>query len=216
MSNEIVRAEGPTEPCVDHPNLSVIDRNGAAYCFNCIIVESQNQAYNLACRMLTDRHLAEDAVQESLTAAYRSFAQFRGDNLRAWLMRIVANQCRDMLRYRRARPAVPLDPTSSAAYPEDTAPSVSDFPSSLESPEEAALRVELRDTIEGGLQAISHERRLAILLIDVQGFSYEEAASIMNCSVGTVKSRVSRGRRQLRDYLREYGELLPASFRQEQ
>jgi DNA-directed RNA polymerase specialized sigma24 family protein len=67
--------------------------------------------------LLNDWALAEDAVQESFVSGYRAFPQFRGDNLRAWIMRIVANTCRDMLRSRRARPSVPLDPTS--ADPED-------------------------------------------------------------------------------------------------
>jgi RNA polymerase sigma-70 factor (ECF subfamily) len=199
--------------CADHPTLAIQDRTGGNYCFNCIITEFQSAAYNLARRMLEDWSLAEDAVQESFVSGYRSFHQFRGDNLRAWLMRIVANTCRDMLRSRRARPALPLNPLTSD--PDDPTLTAANLPSGAETPEEHAERSELRRTIESGLLTLPGERRLAILLVDVQGFSYEEAASTLNCSLGTVKSRISRGRSELRDYLRAAGELLPSRFRQE-
>ena len=215
MTGADFRLTGSDRNCVDHPTLPVSDRNGITYCFNCIILALQAQAYNLACRMLNDRHLAEDAGQEAFTAAYRSFNQFRGENLRAWLMRIVANTCRDMLRASRSRPTVALDPVGSEPVSEEAALSATDLPTDLESPEDAALRAELRRTIESGLDSLPEERRLALVLVDVQGFSYEEAATILNCSLGTVKSRISRGRRDLRDYLRSTGELLPSRFRQE-
>ena len=96
--------------CVTHTTLPVQDRGGQSYCYNCIIETFQTQAYNLARRLLNDWALAEDAIQESLLSGYRAFHQFRGDNLRAWIMRIVANACRDLLRARKARPTVPLDP----------------------------------------------------------------------------------------------------------
>ena len=196
----------------------VQDRGGRSSCYNCVIETYQTQAFNLASRMLNDWALAEDALQEALFSGYRSFRQFRGDNLAAWIMRIVANQCRDMLRSRRARPTVPLDPLpSDADNPDSTppGPSAVNVPSKEESPEDQAERGELNRAIQAGLNSLPEEQRLALLLVDVQGFSYEEAGVSMNCSLGTVKSRVSRGRRGLRDYLRNQGELLPSQFRQE-
>lgn len=216
MTDDSFKLGSSSQDCADHPTLQVKDRNGNSYCFNCIIVAFQRGAYSLASRMLNDRYFAEDAVQESLISAYRSFDRFRGDNLRAWLMRIVANQCCDMLRSMRSRPTLPLDPVGTTTDTEETTLSVAEFPSGTESPEDAAMRGELRQAIQDALGSLVAERRMAILLVDVQGFSYEEAATIMNCSLGTVKSRVSRGRRELRDYLRTCGELLPASIRQEQ
>ena len=202
--------------CTGHPPLPVQDRAGGSYCFNCIIESFQSPAYNLARRMLNDWALAEDAVQESFVAGYRAFPRFRGDNLPAWMMRIVANTCRDLLRARRARPTVSLNPLPSGNdTPEHPTPAAADLPSGQETPEEHAERSELRHTIETGLAQLPEERRLALLLVDVQGFSYEEAAVALNCSLGTVKSRISRGRRELRDYLRAAGELLPARFRQD-
>lgn len=202
--------------CAGHAALPVQDRSSTAYCFNCIIEQFQSPAYNLARRMLNDWALAEDAVQDSFVSAYRAFPQFRGDNLSAWLMRIVANTCRDTLRSRRARPSVPLDPLPDLGdNPGPTVLSAADLPSTAETPEQHAERSELRRAIAAGLAALPAERRLAILLVDVQGFSYEDAAAALNCSLGTVKSRLSRGRSELRDYLRAAGELLPARFRQD-
>lgn len=199
--------------CAGHAPLLVQDRSGADYCFNCIIEHFQSPAYNLARRMLNDWAFAEDAVQDSFVSSYRAFPQFRGDNLSAWLMRIVANTCRDTLRARRARPSVPLDPLPDSDG--NPIPSVANLPSTSETPEQYAERNELRRAIEAGLAALPAERRLAVLLVDVQGFSYEDAAAALNCSLGTVKSRLSRGRSELRDYLRATGELLPARFRQD-
>mgnify|MGYP001220480029 FL=1 len=102
--------------CTSHEPLPVLDRSGNTHCYNCIIESMQTQAYNLARRMLDDWSLVEDAVQESFVSGYRAFHQFRGDNLNAWVMRIVANTCRDMLSSRKARPTIPLDPISSAQY----------------------------------------------------------------------------------------------------
>ena len=213
-------AANPFQPgnpnCAGHAPLPVSDRGGAAYCFNCIIEHFQSPAYNLARRMLNDWALAEDAVQDSFVSGYRAFPQFRGDNLPAWIMRIVANTCRDALRARRVRPTVPLDPLPDLGdNPGNPIPSAVNLPSTAETPEQHAERSELRRAIESGLATLPTERRLTLLLVDVQGFSYEDAAAALNCSLGTVKSRLSRGRSELRDYLRAAGELLPAPFRQD-
>lgn len=199
--------------CTTHNPLPVLDRTGESYCFNCIIEDFQTPGYNLARRVLNDWALAEDALQDSFVAGYRAFHQFRGENLKAWIMRIIANTCRDMLRARRARPTVPLNPLPSDD--EDSTLSALDIPSSEESPEQHAERQELGRTIESGLNSLPEERRLAIVLVDQQGLSYEETAQVMDCSLGTVKSRISRGRSELRDFLRATGELLPSQFRQD-
>ena len=159
--------------------------------------------------------MAEDAVQDAFLSGYRSFHQFRGDNLAAWLMRIVANRCRDMLRSRRHQPTVRVDPNPGDLDEADSTPSALDLPSTLESPEDYAERSELNRAIQAAVNTLPPDQRLALLLVDVQGFSYEDAGLSMNCSLGTVKSRVSRGRRALATRLRDLGELLPAQFRQE-
>ena len=202
--------------CTTHSPLPVQDRSGHSQCYNCIIETFQTQAYNLARRMLSDWALAEDAVQESLVSGYRAFHQFRGDNLKAWLMRIVANTCRDMLRSRKARPTVPLDPPAADDMEPSSVLSAVNLPSREESPEDYAERRELNRTIQNGLDSLPQEQRMSLLLVDIQGMSYEEAGVVMGCSLGTVKSRISRGRRGLRDILRGAGELLPSRFRQDE
>jgi RNA polymerase sigma-70 factor (ECF subfamily) len=198
-----------------HANLLVSDQTGQAACFNCVIEAHQTQAYNLARRMLSDWALAEDAVQESFVSAYRAFNRFRGENLAAWVLRIVSNTCRDMLRSRKSRPTVSLDPVPSSDGDEPQGLSAVDLPSTETSPEDRAEQSELAATIQVCLDGLQEDRRLAILLVDVHGLSYEEASESMGCSLGTVKSRVSRGRGGLRDCLRQTGELLPSRFRQE-
>ena len=205
----------PDDPCVNHTRLPLQDRSGTTRCYNCIIEEYQTSAYNLARRILGDWALAEDAVQEAFTSGYRSFHQFRGENPRAWTMRIVTNVCRDMQRSRRVRQTVPLDPTPSDTEDPAVGFSAIDLPSSEESPEDYAERRELNRAIDSGLGTLPEDQRLAVVLIDVQGLAYEEAAGIMSCSLGTVKSRLSRGRGRLREYLRNTGELLPSRYRQE-
>ncbi len=187
------------------------DRTGAQYCYNCVQGAYQARAENLAFQMLDDRASAEDATQEAFLSAYRSFGSFRGPNLRAWLLRIVANRCRDMLRAGKARPTLSLERSSEDW--ESGSNAALDLPSGDESPEEVALRHELRAVIRQGLQTLSEERRLAVHLVDVQGFSYDEAAQITGSNIGTIRSRLSRGRANIRDYLHRHQELLPERYR---
>ena len=208
------KGAGTEFECKTHSTLEVADRAGQRYCYNCLIEEHQTRAQNLAYRMMGDSAAAEDAVQEAFLSGYRAFKGFRGGNLTSWLLRIVANACRDMLRARKARPSLSLDAPSLNPDATDSPPI--DPPSPDESPEEYALRRELGQAIHRGLQSLSEERRLAAVLVDVQGFSYEEAAGIMNTSIGTVKSRLARSRGELRDYMQTHRELLPRRFRLEE
>lgn len=195
----------------EHPPVAVSDRSGAWHCYNCVIVDHQTRAQNLAYRMLGDWSAAEDAVQEAFISGYRAFGNFRGENLTSWLMRIVSNACKDMLRSRRARPTVSVD----APPVDDPDRPALDLPSGDESPEDLAVREELSRAIQSALMSLPEERRLTAILIDVQGYSYEEAARITNVNVGTVKSRLARARAGIRDRLRQTPELLPDKFRQD-
>ena len=204
-----------TDACLrpqEHALVAVTDRSGAWHCYNCVIVDHQTRAQNLAYRMLGDSGVAEDAVQEAFVSAYRAFGTFRGENLTSWLMRIVSNACKDILRSRRARPAVSMDAPLPNADP-DRPPL--ELPSGEESPEDYAVREELNRAIQSALLSLPEERRLTAILIDIQGYSYEDAARITNVNVGTVKSRLARARAGIRDRLRQNPELLPARFRQD-
>ncbi len=198
--------------CKGHATLVVKDRKGQRHCYNCIIESYQTRAYNLIAQMLGDWAAAEDVLQEVLLSGYKAFGSFRGDNLRAWLMRIAANAARDYLRSRKSRPAISLD--YSPLNPEESDAPPVDVVSPDESPEDYALRQELGRAIQESLQHLPEERRPVLTLVDVQGYSYEEAAEICSCSLGTVKSRIARGRAEVRDYIQKYRELLPQQFRQ--
>jgi RNA polymerase sigma-70 factor (ECF subfamily) len=120
-----------------------------------------------------------------------------------------------MLRAQKSRPTLSLDPVPTADGDEPQGTSAVDLPSDDASPEDRAEQSELKSAIQDCIDDLQEDRRLAILLVDVNGLSYEEAAVSMDCSLGTVKSRVSRGRGGLRDCLKQSGELLASRFRQE-
>ncbi|MYE54076.1 MAG: sigma-70 family RNA polymerase sigma factor, partial [Chloroflexi bacterium] len=129
-----------------------------------------------------------------------------GVNLAPWLLRIAKNQCYDMIRAMRRRPADSLEENLTNPLVERV--------QGGRSPEEETLRGELAAEIQRAILSLPAEQRLLVTLIDVQGFSYEEAAEAAEVSIGTVKSRLSRGRARIRDHLRGLGELLPSEFRQ--
>ena len=175
--------------------------------FNALVLAYQGQVYNLCLRMLGSPQAAEDAAQEAFIAAYRAVPRFRGGRFRAWLLRIAANACYDELRRRRSRPQVPLE-----APADDERPSA-ELPASDEPLEQRAERLELARCLQEGLASLPPDQRLAVILRDVQGLAYEEVAEATGASLGTVKSRISRGRAAMRDFLLARGELLPSRFR---
>jgi len=175
--------------------------------FNQLVEKYQSQVYNLALRMLGNAEAAADATQDTFLAAYRAVGKFRGGNFRAWLLRIAANSCRDQLRAARRRPASSLDLLLESESPPPLV-------AKTESPEDYALRRELGRAISDGLASLPAEQRLVVILSDIQGLSYEDIAQATRSSLGTVKSRLSRGRERLRDCLLQQRELLPPEFRQ--
>lgn len=189
----------------DEGQLVRSSQKGDLDAFNTLVQAYQRQVYNLCLRML-GAAAAEDAAQETFIAAYRRLSGFRGGNFRAWLLRIAANICCDELRRQRSRPAASLDAALEAGSP-------ADVPSDSAGPEEEALRRELGRHLQQGLATLPAEQRLVIILRDVHGLSYEELTEAMGCSLGTVKSRIARGRARMRDYLMARRELLPRQFR---
>ena len=189
----------------DEEQLVRSSRHGDLGAFNTLVEFYQRQVYNLCLRMLGPA-AAEDAAQEAFIAAYRRLSSFRGGNFRAWLLRIAANICCDELRRRRRRQAASLDAALEAGSPADVS-------SPLAGPEEEALRRELGRHLQQGLAALPAEQRLAIILRDIHGLSYEELTEALGCSLGTVKSRIARGRARMREYLMARRELLPRQFR---
>jgi len=193
---------------MDEQALIQAARRGDLEAFNRLVLEYQSLAYNVAYRILGDADAAADATQDAFLSAYQGISRFRGGSFRAWILRIVTNACYDQLRAKQRRPTASLE----ALLVKDASPGVS-FADQKESPEEYALRQELSRVIQAGIQTLTPEQRVALVLSDVQGLSYQEIAEVMRVSLGTVKSRISRARAKLRDYLRQQGELLPSRYR---
>ena len=182
-------------------------QSGDLDAFNALVITYQGQVFNLCLRMLGSRQPAEDAAQEAFIAALRAISRFRHGNFRAWLLRIAANACYDELRRRRSRPQVPLEPAEGDERP------AAEPPAADEPLDQRAERQELARFLQEGLASLPPDRRLAVILRDVQGLAYEEVAEATGASLGTVKSRISRGRAAMRDFLLRRGELLPSRIR---
>lgn len=170
-------------------------RAGDLAAFNKLVDLHQNAVYSLAHRIIGNATTAEDATQEAFIHAWRGIRGYRGGSFRAWLMRITANACTDEIRRQARRPARSLD----TAPPGETPP---DVPDPAAGPEERAIGAESRTRLEAALLRLPVDQRVAIVLCDVQGYAYDEIALAMRCSIGTVKSRIARGREKLRAELR--------------
>lgn len=189
----------------------LVDRaqRGDVESFNALVRAYEGRVYNLCYRMLGDADSAADAAQDAFLAAFRNLRSFRGGSFRSWMLRIATNACYDQLRARKRRPTVSLDEGDDE---EESPPlQIADL---AESPSDFALRRELAAAIERGLSELPDEQRIILVLSDIEGLAYDEIAQITNTNLGTVKSRLSRGRARLRDVLKA-GELLPARYRHE-
>lgn len=146
-------------------------------------------------------------MQDSFVKAYRGLSQYHGGSFKSWLMRIVVNTCYDVLRARKRHATDSID---DLAVDEEHAAGLIDH---AESPQEYVERMELSARLERGIQMLPAEQRLVLALCDIHGYAYEEIAEMTDLPMGTVKSRISRARSRLRDFLLQRPELLPASFR---
>jgi RNA polymerase sigma-70 factor, ECF subfamily len=175
-------------------------QRGRADSFNRLVATYQDLAYNVALRLVGDPETAADATQEAFLAAFRHLDQFKGGSFKSWLLRIVTNCCYDALRSGRRRDATSLD-----TLVDETGFDVVDTTGAI--PETIALRAELLGCVEEGLRTLPIDQRAVLVLYDVHGLSYDEVARVLNTSLGTVKSRLSRARGRLRDYLMRHREL---------
>ncbi len=186
------------DPNEEDKRLVQLAQEGDMAAFNEIVERHQRAVYSTCLRMLRDQQLAEDATQDAFVRAWNAIDSFRGGIVRPWLLRIATNRTYDMLRSRARRPAGSLD-----AQPYESEPEWTTQVSPGEHPEQFTSRGELSDLLQDALGSLPEDQRLAIVLSDVQGYGYDEIAQVMDIAVGTVKSRISRGRARLREYLQQ-------------
>lgn len=181
-----------TEPAPDDAELLARHVAGDPDAFGVLVQRHRDRLWAVALRTLGDREEAADALQDAFISAFRRAGSFRGDAaFTTWMHRIVVNACLDRIRRRKARPTEPL--------PEDE-DRMEELGERLD--EDPATAVEERSTVLRALRTLPEPQRNALVLVDMEGYPVEEAARILGCAVGTIKSRCARGRAKLLPLLR--------------
>lgn len=180
-------------------------RRGDTAAFESLLRRYEKRVLALTGRMCRNPEDAQEAAQEAFLAAWQGLPSFRGDaSFSTWLYRLASNACVDLLRWEGRH--------SGAAGPSLNDEEISlDVPDTSPSPQESAERKELREQIEAGLQSLSPEHRQVLILREIHQLSYEEIAQSLALDLGTVKSRINRGRKQLRNFLIRSGNFSPPS-----
>jgi RNA polymerase sigma-70 factor (ECF subfamily) len=178
-------------------------RAGDQQAFNQLVTRYSGDIYGFLFRTMKDPEEAKDITQETFLRAFKAIAKFRGEaSVKTWLFRIAINQSRNRYRWwkrRKRDKTVSLDSLVGAAE----RPLSEIVPSDSLNPEDDAIRKERALSLHEAIGKLPDHFREAIVLCDVQGFAYEEIASILEINLGTVKSRISRGRDQLRKTLKD-------------
>ncbi len=157
----------------------------------------EKKVYNISLKLLQNAHDASDCAQESLIKVFNSLGKFKGDaSFSSWVYRITANTATDFLRKRTRLQAVSLSESEEDGfYIKDIDPA--------SSPEEMLKNTQLSSAIMNAITSLPDEQKKVIILCDVEGFAYDEIADILQVSIGTVKSRIFRGREKLKVLLRD-------------
>jgi len=172
--------------------------------FNRLVLAYQDLVYNQAYRMLGEADAAEDATQDAFISAFHHIKTFRGGSFRAWLLRIVTNICYDELRRQKRQSTTSLEPFDKDG---DEIESPSWLADAAATPAEVAESMELQQAIHRCIDKLPAEFKAVVVLIDVQGMDYFEAAEVLQKPLGTIKSRLARARMRLRECLQSVWEL---------
>ncbi|HSV86072.1 MAG TPA: sigma-70 family RNA polymerase sigma factor [Levilinea sp.] len=196
---------------MDETQLVHAAQKGDLDAFNQLVLAYQEVAFNVAYRILSDDDASEDATQNAFLSAYRKISSYRGGSFRAWLLRIVTNACYDEMRRRKRHPTTALEPHDNDNDEEIESPSwlADDGPG----PEDIYERAELEKAVQNCLEGLPVDFRAVVVMVDVQGFNYEEVAQVIGKPLGTVKSRLARARLKVKNCLQGIWELLPVDFR---
>ena len=183
----------------DEQELIRLAGRGDQLAFETLMSAQENRMYAVALRMCGNREDAQDCMQEAMIRIFRSISGFKGQSsISTWVYRITMNSFLDELRRRKTRAATSLDAMLDNGYsPSDE----------TDTPEQHSLQSEQRRLLERAIAELPEDMRSAIVLRDIEGCSYEEIAQALDANVGTIKSRISRGRERLRAVLSRQPEL---------
>jgi RNA polymerase sigma-70 factor (ECF subfamily) len=184
-------------------------QHGDMDAFNELVLHYQDLMYRIALRIVRDECIADDAVQEAMIHAFRHIRSFRGGNFKSWLARVTVNAVYDELRRGKRHNGIPLELYTNEGD-EIESPDWMRDPES--GPEERTEQSELQSALHSCIKSLVPDYRLMVILVDMEGMSYEEAAHIAKVPVGTVKSRLARARMQIRKSLQSYRNLLPSIY----
>ncbi len=173
-------------------------QNGDKRAFDLLVLKYQHRILGLVVRFVHDPHEAQDVTQEAFIKAYRALANFRGDSaFYTWLYRIAINTAKNYLVARNRRPpSSDVDSNDAEFY--DGEHGLKD----MASPERLMLRDEIDDTVQRSIKQLPEDLRRALTLREFEGLSYEDIANVMQCPVGTVRSRIFRAREAVDKALR--------------
>lgn len=192
---------GPVTPDVDAPLIERF-KQGDVRAFEMLVVKYQRRIERLVGRMVRDVDLVPDIAQETFIRAYRALPQFRGDSaFYTWLYRIAVNTAKKQLMELKRDPLV--TEAARASRDDDDEPSpVEREPSDSGTPEALLASKQVAAAVNFAVEALSEELRQAITLREIEGLTYEEIAEVMNCPIGTVRSRIFRAREAIAAKLR--------------
>lgn len=180
----------------DNALLVLRAQKGEADAMEALLAQYEKRIYNISLRVTGNETDAFDAAQEALIKIYKSIASFRGTaSFSSFVYRLTVNTCIDFLRKRKNDISIEASLEDGLSFEDKN---------NTDDPEKAYLNSDLNDKIQQALQKLDEEHRVLIVLKDIQGFSYEEIAQVLKLSMGTVKSRLFRGREKLKKALANY------------
>ncbi|MFZ5521446.1 MAG: RNA polymerase sigma factor RpoE [Pseudomonadota bacterium] len=189
-------------PDADAPLVERV-KMGDVRAFELIVVKYQRRIERLIGRMVRDTDLVQDLAQETFIRAYRALPQFRGDSaFYTWLYRIAVNTAKKALVDLRRDPVLTESALGSRDEDEEPSSRVENELTDGETPEAVLASREIARTVNAAIEALSEDLRQAITLREIEGLSYEEIATAMNCPIGTVRSRIFRAREAIAARLR--------------
>ncbi len=187
----------PSAPLITETDLMLVERTvaGDQKAFELLVLKYQSRIQRLIGRMVRDVDLVEDIAQETFIRAYRALAQFRGEaQFYTWLYRIAVNTAKKALVDLRRDPLVSESALRGGTDEEDETSALENELTSSETPETVLAAKEIAACVNAAMEALPAELRQAVTLREIEGLSYEEIAELMNCPIGTVRSRIFRAR----------------------